>query len=185
MIKIKIQTSQLIALTSATQRAGKNVDKEMSAAINQVSKKTRLQVGRDVRSTVAMKKDESEKPLKVTTLATPTSLRAVVTLKKTPRLGLRHFGAKQNKRGVSYKISKKGGRKRVDSAFQGKNGNAFKRIGTERLPIVKLLGVSAYGAYVKNNLQGPQVKAIKQELEKQMERRIKLNILRANKLVTT
>lgn len=62
-------------------------------------------------------------------------------------------------------------------------GNAFKRVGKERLPIIKLQGVSAFGAYAKNELSGPQVKVIEDELTKQMERRIKLNILRAEGLV--
>ena len=62
-------------------------------------------------------------------------------------------------------------------------GNAFKRVGASRLPIVMLKGVSAYGAYAKNELSGPQVEAINAELTKQMERRIKLNILRAEGLV--
>jgi hypothetical protein len=64
-------------------------------------------------------------------------------------------------------------------------GNAFKRVGAGRLPIVQIKGVSAYGAYVKNNLSGPQAEAIKEELTKQMERRINLNVLRASGLVTT
>jgi len=125
--------------------------------------------------------------------ATEHNLTAIVTLKKTKRLGLRHFGARQDKRGVSYKIGKKGGRSRVDGAFQGPKpgvmrmkwrGNAFKRVGTSRLPIVQLKGVSAYGAYAKNELAGPQVTAIESELTKQMERRINLNVLRANGLVS-
>jgi hypothetical protein len=139
-----------------------------------------------------MKKDEAEKPLSIRGTATAENLSATVTLRKTKRLGLRHFGAKQNKTGVSYKISKTGGRKRVDGAFQGPKpgvmkmswkGNAFKRVGKQRLPIIKLQGVSAFGAYAKNELSGPQVKVIEAELTKQMERRIKLNILRAEGLV--
>jgi hypothetical protein len=51
------------------------------------------------------------------------------------------------------------------------------------LPITQLKGVSAYGAYAKNELSGPQVKTIEDELEKQIERRIELNVLRANGLV--
>jgi hypothetical protein len=64
-------------------------------------------------------------------------------------------------------------------------GNAFKRVGSSRLPIIKLLAVSAYGTYKKNELAGPQLKAIEDELFKQMERRINLNVLRASGLVKT
>jgi hypothetical protein len=192
MIAIQINAKQLKALQKAVGRAKKNFSKELAGAINAVSKKTKLQIGRDIRATVAMKKDEAEKPLSIRGTATAENLSATVTLRKTKRLGLRHFGAKQNKTGVSYKISKTGGRKRVDGAFQGPKpgvikmswrGNAFKRVGTARLPIIKLQGVSEFGAYAKNELSGPQVKVIEAELTKQMERRIKLNILRAEGLV--
>jgi len=192
MIGIEINADQLTELRKACGEAKKSFSKELSGAINAVSKKTKLQIGRDIRSTVTMKKAESEASLSIKTKATPQSLTAVVSLKKTKRLGLRHFGARQDKRGVSYKIGKKGGRQRVDGAFQGPKpgvmktswrGNAFKRVGESRLPIVQLKGVSAFGAYVKNDLDEPQVVAIESELSKQMERRINLNVLRANGLV--
>jgi len=193
MIAIEINANQLKKLQESVSKAKKSFTKELAASINAVSKKTKLQIGRDIRATVALKKDESEKPLSIRAKATANNLTAIVTLKKTKRLGLRHFGARQDKRGVSYKISKKGGRKRVDGAFQGPRpgvmktswkGNAFKRVGNERLPIVALKGVSAYGAYAKNELSGPQVKAIESELAKQIDRRIRLNVLRANGLVS-
>ena len=192
MIEIQINARQLKRLREAVGKSKKSIKKELAGAINATSKKTKLQVGRDIRKTVNLKKDEAERPLSLRATATETNLVAVVSLKKTRRLGLRHFGARQDKRGVSYKIGKTGGRARVDGAFQGPRpgvmkmswkGNAFKRVGKERLPIVMLKGVSAYGAYAKNDLEGPQVKEINKELSKQMERRINLNILRANGLV--
>ncbi len=192
MIEIEINAKQLRRLREAVGKSKKNIKKELAGAINATGKKTKLQVGRDIRKTVNLKKDEAERPLSIRAKATETNLVAVVSLKKTPRLGLRHFGARQDKKGVSYKISKTGGRSRVNGAFQGPRpgvmkmswkGNAFKRVGKERLPIVMLKGVSAFGAYAKNELEGPQVKEINKELSKQMERRINLNILRANGLV--
>jgi len=194
MIEIEIKPKQLKRLREAVGKSKKSIKKELAGAINATSKKTKLQVGRDIRKTVNLKKDEAERPLSLRATATESSLVAIVSLKKTKRLGLRHFGARQDKRGVSYKISKTGGRSRVNGAFQGPRpgvmkmswkGNAFKRVGKERLPIVMLKGVSAFGAYAKNDLEGPQVKEINAELSKQMERRINLNILRANGLVKT
>lgn len=194
MIAIEIDSSQMMRLKEAVGRAGKKVAKELSAAINQVSKKTRLDMGRAIRETVALKKDQSEKPISVAMSSTPANLQALVRLKKTKRLGLRHFGAKQDRKGVTYKIGKKGGRKRINGAFQGPKpgvikmswkGNVFKRTGQKRLPIQQLNGVSAYGAYVKNDLTAPQVAAVFDQLVYQIERRINLNVLRAEGLVKT
>jgi hypothetical protein len=194
MLAVEINEAQLDRLATAVARSGKKMKKELAGAINAVSKKTKLQMGRDIRNIVNLKKDEAERPLKIRTIASEGSLFAVVELKKTKRLGLRHFGAKQDKRGVSYKISKNGGRSRVDEAFSGPKpgvvkmswkGNAFKRVGASRLPIVQLKGVSAWGAYVKNKLSAPQLVVVQEELIKQIERRINLNILRAEGLVKT
>lgn len=194
MIAIEIDKGQIERLRDSAKKSSRAFSKEIAAAINQVSKKTKLQIGRDIRNTVNLKKDEAEKPLSITATASENSLQAVVTLKKTKRLGLRHFGARQDKTGASYKINKTGGRSRVKGAFAGPKpgvvrmkwkGNVFKRVGKSRLPIVQLKGVSAFGAYVKNDLDEPQVKMIREELTKQLERRIKLNVLRASGLVTT
>ena len=193
MIAIEIDSKQLKQLREAVGKAKSKFGRELAAAINQVARKTKLDIGRDVRSVIAIKKKESEAPLKISAKATADQPRTTVSIAKTLRLGLRHFGARQDKRGVSFKISKQGGRQRVDGAFQGPKpgvmnvkwkGNAFRRIGKERLPIIHLRGVSAFGAYVKNKFTKTQIKRINDELRKQMERRIKLNILRASGLVS-
>lgn len=194
MISLEINQTQLTALVEAAHNAKKSFRKELAGAINQVAKKTKLEMGRDIRGVIAISKVESEKPLSIRATATNDNLQAIVSLKKTPRLGLRHFGAKQDKRGATYKIRKKGGRQRVNVAFMGPKpgavktswkGNVFKRTGKARLPIVQLKGVSAYGAYKKNDLEGPQAKAVEEELAKQINRRINLNVLRASGLVKT
>jgi hypothetical protein len=64
------------------------------------------------------------------------------------------------------------------------NGGVFKRVGKSRNPIVKLYGVSPYGAYAKNDMSDIEVQFINKGLLTEMERRIKLNILRAEGLVS-
>jgi len=192
MIAIDIDAKQLKRLRESVGKAKTKFGREMAAAINSTAKKTKLDIGRDVRSVIAIKKKESEAPLKIQAKATAEQPKTTVSIAKTRRLGLRHFGARQDQRGVSFKISKQGGRQRVDGAFQGPKpgvmnvkwkGNAFRRVGKERLPIIHLRGVSAFGAYVKNKFTKAQIQRINDELRKQMERRINLNILRANGLV--
>jgi hypothetical protein len=193
MISIDIDAKQLKRLRESVGKAKTKFGRELAAAINQVARKTRLDIGRDVRSVIAIKKKESEEPLRISSKATAEQPKTTVSIAKTRRLGLRHFGAKQDKTGVSFKISKQGGRQRVQGAFQGPKpgvmnvkwrGNAFRRVGKERLPIIHLRGVSAFGAYVKNKFTKQQIRRINDELSKQMERRIKLNILRASGLVS-
>lgn len=192
MIGIEVDARQLRRLKEAVGKARKSLPRELAAAVNSVSKKTRLNIGREIRKTVNLKKDQAERPIKITQTATAEVPTAKVSLAKEVRLGLQHFGARQDKKGVSYKIARQGGRKRVAGAFMGPrpgtlaprlNGGVFRRVGESRLPIVKLKGVSPYGAYAKNDLSEAEVKAINANLSKEMERRINLNILRANGLV--
>lgn len=193
MIRVEIDKAQLTSLVEAAHKAKKSFKTELKIAVNKAAKKTKLEMGRDIRATINLKKDESERHLRISVEATADKFEAVVELKKTPRLGLRHYGAKQNKKGVTYKISKSGGRRLAEGAFLGPKpgavrtkwkGNAFKRTGKARLPIVQIKGVSTYGAYVKNNLQGPQVERVRADLANELTRRIKLNVLRASGLVT-
>jgi hypothetical protein len=192
MIGIEVDAKQLKRLREAVGKARKSLPRELAAAVNSVSKKTRLSIGREIRKTVNLKKDQAEKPIKITQTATAETPTAKVSLAKEVRLGLQHFGARHDNRGVSYKIQKQGGRKRVNGAFMGPrpgtlapklHGGVFKRVGKSRHPIIKLRGVSPYGAYAKNDLSEAEVKTINANLGKEMERRINLNILRANGLV--
>jgi hypothetical protein len=193
MIGIEVNAKQIKRLTEAVGKARKNLPRELAAAVNSVSKKTRISIGRRIRQTINLKKADAEKPIKIKKTATAQAPVGVVSIDRETRAGLQHFAARQNARGVSYKISKQGGRKLVAGAFMGPrpgvlapklNGGVFKRVGKSRQPIVKLYGVSPYGAYAKNNMSKAEVEFINKSLMTEMERRIKLNILRASGLVS-
>lgn len=206
MIGIEIDTAQVQRLEKAVTAAGKSMSKEIAGALNQVAKKTRLNMGRRIKEKIKLKKQAIEKPIRVKAEATESKLVAVVSLAKERRLGLENFGAKQTKQGVSYRISSEGKRGMVAGAFMGPrpgmlapklHGGVYKRIGENRRltkgrrqgkigqPIARLFGVSPWGAYVKNNMDVIEVEAVSKEVYLQMERRINLNVLRASGLVKT
>jgi len=193
MISIEVNAKQLTELREACGKAKKDFSKELAAAINDTVKKTKTNISKEIRSVVNVKKAAIDKAISVKGKATAQSLRGAVSLRKEARIGLQHFGGRQNKSGVSYKISKQGGRKSIAGAFMGAKpgqlapklyGGVFRRAGKTRLPIVKLYGVSPFGAYVKNDLDEAEVVFINKNLQNQMDRRIKLNVLRANGLVS-
>jgi hypothetical protein len=192
MISIEVSVTQLARLTKAVGNARKSLPREISAAINATAKKTRLDMGRKIRNEIAVKKEPVEKVIKLVRQSSAGSLSAQVNLAKSARIPLRDFGARQTKAGVSYKIAKKGGRATVQGAFQGPRpgvmkaswrGRVFKRVGKSRLPIVQLMGPSPWGVFVVKKMTPIQRKEIEAELAKQIERRINLNVLRANGLV--
>jgi hypothetical protein len=205
MIDLRLNARQLNALKSAAGRAKKSFGKELAAAINAVAKDARTQIGRDVRSEIAMKAKDVKNRIKIRNKASTVSPVATVSLEWAKREGLEAFGARQNNKGVSYKISNKESRKTVLGAFMGPspgvlaaslNGGVFIRMGAMRKmtkgrfqgkirqPIVKLRAVSAAGAFVKNGYDKILPGFIRQKLSAQIERRIKLNVLRANGLVS-
>ena len=207
MIAVEIDTTQLQQLAAATRAAGKSFTGQLRAAINEVSKKAKLDMGRIVRDHVLLSKKTSEEDISLS--VDMASMQAVLRLgkyrgTKSGRLGLRHYKAKQDKRGVSYRISKFEAKKRIEGAFQGPKpgvvkmswkGNVFVRQGAKRIaskgrhqgkqrqPIVQKMGVSPLGVYLKNDLAGPQAMAISAILRDKLARRINQNILRAKGLI--
>jgi hypothetical protein len=193
MIAIEIDAKKLKELRAAVDRAGKKFKTEFAAALNATAKKARGQINQKIRTEFIVKSSDLNKLIKVNRKATSQRLVSGVMLSKTARLPLRVFGARQIATGVTYRISKNEGRKLAAGAFQGPKpgaikiswrGNVFKRLGKARLPIVKLMGASPWGVFTKRRMTPEQIRDIKDELAKQMDRRIKLNILRAEGLVS-
>lgn len=177
----------MISVTAAK----KSLPRELAAVINKVAKRTEKSISMEIRKEVVVTAGSLKSKIKNRQKASAGSPSAVVGLNHENRLGLQHFKARQTKTGVSYKISKTGGRKSIAGAFMGPKpgilaprlyGGVFKRVGAQRLPIVKLRGVSPYGVYAKNEMSKEEVLRIENDLKTEMERRIQFNIARANGL---
>ena len=183
-----LPAKQLAELRKQLNDNTKLIKREAATAINATAQMAKRVTNKQIRDELATTKAAVDKAVTISRRANAGQLGATVRLKKEGRLSLRFFGPKQNKRGVSYKISKKQGRQFVAGAFQGPRpgamkvswrGNAFVRVGKSRLPIVKLKGPSPWGVIAKKKLEGPTAKQIEQELAKQLDRRIRLLLLRA------
>ena len=182
---IRIDARQLIRLNESIKGVRTNLPIEMAFVVNATTKKTRINMSRQIREKVTVKAKAVKKELRVTAKATKRKARGQVSLLKSSRLPLGAFSTRQTRKGVSYKIDKHKGRKVVTHAFIidkfGRNVFIRKHVGGKmvpRLPIRKLYGVSPWGAYVVNNMQPRTIKDTRRELRHQMERRIKFNKLR-------
>lgn len=178
---ISIDADQIQRLKNMLKGAKPKVAQQLSIAINETQKKITVKASRAITEELAVKASVVKQKIKGKR-ATKGDLLAKVTVKASNRLSLREFGAKQNKRGVTYKISKTKGRKLIAGAFQGPKpgvvkiswrGNVFKREGKPRLPIVKRSGPSPWGVYVKSGKDPGIRKEARQILREQIERRIK------------
>ena len=184
---ISISAKGIAGLTKAVNGIAKEVRRNVAVAINETSKTGKAGIAKKIAAELAVAQKIIKKEMS-NTKANATNLTSNLRLKKTNRISLRYFGAKQNKTGVSYKISKTKGRKTIAGAFQGPKpgamkvswrGNVFKRVGKERLPIVKLNGPSPWGVFAVNRMTKKQEEELRIELEKRVERRIRFLTLKA------
>jgi hypothetical protein len=184
---INISSKGISGLTKVVNSIAKDLKKNLAVVINETSNTGKAGIAKKIAAELAVPQKVIKQEIK-NTKATALLLQSNLRLRKTSRISLRYFGAKQNKTGVNYKISKTKGRKTIPGAFQGPKpgaikvswrGNVFKRVGKERLPIVKLNGPSPWGVFVINKMTREQERELQKELEKRVERRIRYLTLKA------
>jgi hypothetical protein len=146
-------------------------------ASKRVASQGRTQISKDIRESIAIKASDLKPVLNISRYKSGATIR----LKESQRLSLAKFGAKQNDKGVSYKIQKQSGRTFVAGAFQGQKpgamkaswrGNVFKRVGKSRLPIQKLMGASAWGVFVARKMFKPTEADLQQKFEQRLRHEI-------------
>ena len=190
---IGIETKGVKELQRALGDQAKRLPRELATAVNATAKATRRQMAKEVTKELAAPVKTVASTLSQPKKASASTLSAAVRLSKTKRISLKEFGARQTKAGVSAKISKSRGRTTIPGGFQGPKpgvmkvswrGNAFKRVGKSRLPIVKLQGPSPWGVYVKRGATKASKDFAAAELEKQIQRRVRAVMVRRG-LITT
>lgn len=182
---IDITVKGLDDLIKAIENVKTNLSKEIGIAVWRATKRSEKQAVRVVQQELATNQAAIKETI---TSERHGETGAVLTVHKTRRIPLKDFGAKQNSVGVTYKISKTRGRKTLRGGFQGPSpgvlkaswkGNAFKRVGRARLPIVKLKGPSPWGVFRKRGGTGVVAVHLEQELAKEIAERVRFNKLKA------
>ena len=139
-------------LIRSLEKVTKNLSKELGIISWNVAKRGKSTIAKEVGKELAVPQKIIKEQIKSKRLSN--KLDAETSISKSSRLALKSFGARQVAKGVSYKISKREGRKLLAGAFQGPRpglmkaswrGNAFKRVGKSRLPIYKPMGPSPWG----------------------------------------
>jgi hypothetical protein len=166
---------------------GRKLRTELAIAVNATAAKGKRIVAKEIGNELATAQKNIAKEIGTGRKANAVNISSVVEVKKTGRIPLRDFGARQTKKGVSAKVSKSKGRKMYDGAFQGPRpglinarwrGRVFRRLGKTRLRIAQLMGPSAWGVFVVGKKIGPSAKQTQDELKKQVDRRIRFILLK-------
>lgn len=188
-MQVTIDPSQISRMKAAIENTGRSIRKELAIACNQTANKGKSIIAKEIGKELATAQKNIRTTISTGRKASEVSISTTVEVKKSKRISLKEFGARQTKAGVSYKVSKSRGRAMIPGAFQGPRpgrmnvrtkGNVFKRVGKSRLPIVKLFGPSTWGVFVVGKKQGPSVTEIEAELKKNIDRRIRFINLKAS-----
>jgi hypothetical protein len=189
---IDLEVIGIKGLEQALKGTSKQLPRELMIAVNATAKKVRTGMGRQVREELTVKAKDLKPILKVRKKANRSQISALVRLDKTKRLSLKAFGVRQTRAGVSFKISKRTGRKTVRGGFMGPKpgrpaarlgGHAYIRRGPARYPIVRMHGASPGGAYEKQNMRPRTINDGATELAKQVQRRVRFNTLKKQGLI--
>ena len=166
----------------------KKVRQQMKIAVNATAKQTVGIWAKAISKEIAVTQAAVKGTIKITRKADERWISSTVTQqKKWNRIPLKQFKPKQTSAGVSYKISRYGGKGFLPSGFIVKSlGNhVFKRDGPKiKLTqgkkkgslgqrIFKQYGPSPWGVSAKNNLKQPVSAESKKILIKQIDRRIR------------
>jgi len=165
----------------------KRIQKAVVTATNKTAKFVQSQMAKSITKEVNIKKKDVIDKIKIDKYASTINGVAVVVLSKTDRLQLIYFGAKQTKKGVTYRIAKKGKRTLIKSAFiTTANNHTFVTIRKykQRLPIVDpMRGPSVWGVYVLSGMRVVTINEGTARLRKELKEQVRVATLRANRVI--
>ena len=165
-VEIKLDEAKLRRVQEMLRDIPKGMPKVMYRALDRTQKSTLAEIARRIAAEIKVKQSGVKKGIKITR---PTYTRWQARLgiggtvkdvsegkhlgRKKGRIPLIYFGAKQTKKGVSYQISRQGGRKKITetpapfiqtmNTFRG----VFRRRTKKRWPVTHLYGPSLVGVF--------------------------------------
>lgn len=178
-ISIQVDRRKLREVTRLLSGIKQGVPKALSGAVNDTARKTVTDLSSKIRQRVNIKKRDIDPHLR-RSRATPAHPSAKISVSESTRLPLKYFGARQVRKGVTYKIEKGGSRKLIPSAFivQSMGGHVFARVGPKRFPLRKPMAVSPWGVVVKSNIPQQTEREAAALLEKNLDQRVKFLLLK-------
>ena len=164
----------------------KLIKKAEPRALNKTGKMARTEQSKEIRKTyniTAKRLNEELEKVSGPNRATVSKPRAIIRVKKLTKRnpGLQHYGAKQLKKGVSYRIRKDKGRQTLPHAFTATMSRGavgvFVRIGKKRLPIIRKTGPSVFQMMERVGI-GPIKRSVKDNFPRLFSHEYKRELVR-------
>jgi hypothetical protein len=192
VIRIGIDPKQINRIREALLDKASRLPREVATAVNATAKKVRFEASKELRKALAVPVKILKKSIQTKSSASKDHLRAIVRLWKGHPIPLKYFkprqvkGRKATKKrgavegGVTYKINPAfGARSILRGAFiMRPSGHVAQRIGKERFPVLFMHGPSPGESFDKLGITMLAWKVARQELPKQMERRVRFLLLK-------
>lgn len=180
---IGIADAQIKALRKALGDVQKNLNREIATAVNATTRKVVTAAARELKKDLTVPVKILKKAIRTKYKASKNNPSAIVALWGGYPIPLKYFRATQTKSGVTYKIHPRHNRKSIDrKAFIAKqyNNNVYRRIDKARGPLEKVHGPSPGDSFEKAGIGKLVERIARDELPKQIDRRIRLLLLRAS-----
>lgn len=189
LVDIKFDERKIKRLEKKLGTFKKKMPRVMSRSINKTLTSARVQATNEITQKIALKKTRAKRAM-VLTKATFARWSGKIHFQKR-RIRIIAFGARQTNKGVTYKISKTGGRKLIPGAFittvrkrqraenrgvfarKFKKGSKPKRV--DRWPIIQQRGPSMGSLFGKNlNIRDKVIEGAAKNLTKFITAQVKL-----------
>jgi len=177
MVTITVDEAKLKRLRRDLADIPKALPKIVSRSINKVATYTRTKIVREITADVNLKRGEVTKRNIRTKKASYKKWSATIGVSGR-RVPVHHFGARQTRKGVSYRIRKSAGRQTIAGAFIAKmpsgHEGVYRRTGKTALPIIELYGpsvpqvMSGIGELAQQQLEADAGARLEREIDTQV-----------------
>lgn len=186
MIGISIDQNQIKRLEASLGDKAKRLPREIKTAVNAVARKVATATAKDLAKIMPLKQATLKKIVKQKSSATPENLRAVVRIGAGYPIPLKLHKPTQLKRGVSVLMRKKVKRSIIRDAFIVKQygQRVYKRkFPDQRGPLEQQYGPAPGEYYAELGTAKKAAEIARVELGKQIERRIRFNVLKSQGVI--
>lgn len=183
MISVSVDQAALKRLQDALKEKSYRLPREIATAINATAKKVRIEASRLLKKELNVPSRILKKTIQTKSKASAKDTKAIVGLWGGYPIPLKYFKPTQLKRGVTYKIDPKlKGKSVLRDAFIVKSygGRVYRRKGKTRAPIEQVFGPSPGTVFEKAGIVAAAEKVARDELPKQIERRIRFLSLQSS-----
>jgi hypothetical protein len=192
-MRLTIDARASKAISALLDGMEKDIRKQVRIAVNKAGQRMESKMAKMVREEINVTAKAVKRVITRPRLADETNLFTTIEVGKDKRIPLKEFGARQGRKGVTYRISKRGGKKLLPSGFivRSLGGHVFVREGEKvlagkgrykgkmRQPIVKKYGPSVWGFFANRTVKEKIQADANAELETQVLERIRFLTVKA------